>query len=607
MNPPRARGRMRAARSFVAALLACAMLAGCARRPAPSSIDDSASTTEAVVDPAPTKPDAPATTDHDASVDESDPRPQLADPRRLILLTAGGPLVLHLQIHVDGEPQGPALARLLDEAVKLAAGESADAPSAGQWATLVERPQFASGILGNAPFADAASRKRVVEQFDLNRDKRVQRAELAAFLARDSARGHPFTVDWALDALVPQKWSSPLFVLLDVNQDRRLSSGEITAAPVRLRSRDVDDNDAVTMADFRPPQLANRPTRYRRDRRPARAFELRQFSLDSIYYTLSDLYEAGGRLGPDSFALTPGLFAQLDADEDTIVTQRELGGLIAARPDLVVKVNYPAAKSDGAPPSLELVAASDDLAAAAVMILVVPGRLTLELPGSRLDVLVVDQTDDPERIAAASALFATADADDNDQLDAQELATAGPTGFVSFEEIDEDQNGQISLDEWKQAVSGRSTYRDHQVQARLGEAADPLFSWLDARPDGRLTSRELSGSAARLALLDENEDGFVAAAEIPERLFCSIVRGSRATDAGARPDETLLSWFEELADDAPSWLRAMDVNSDGEISRREFLGTAAQFDALDTDDDGYIDADEGRAPVDDDRPPPQEK
>ena len=36
------------------------------------------------------------------------------------------------------------------------------------------------------------------------------------------------------------------------------------------------------------------------------------------------------------------------------------------------------------------------------------------------------------------------------------------------------------------------------------------------------------------------------------------------------------------------WFAAMDSNRDGEISRREFLGTQDQFQQLDRDADGFI-------------------
>jgi Ca2+-binding EF-hand superfamily protein len=39
----------------------------------------------------------------------------------------------------------------------------------------------------------------------------------------------------------------------------------------------------------------------------------------------------------------------------------------------------------------------------------------------------------------------------------------------------------------------------------------------------------------------------------------------------------------------PEWFQKMDRNRDGDLSRREFLGSAAVFDRLDTDHDGLID------------------
>jgi hypothetical protein len=43
---------------------------------------------------------------------------------------------------------------------------------------------------------------------------------------------------------------------------------------------------------------------------------------------------------------------------------------------------------------------------------------------------------------------------------------------------------------------------------------------------------------------------------------------------------------------APSWFAKADFNSDGDISRREFLGSFERFDAVDQDEDGYISRDE---------------
>jgi hypothetical protein len=42
----------------------------------------------------------------------------------------------------------------------------------------------------------------------------------------------------------------------------------------------------------------------------------------------------------------------------------------------------------------------------------------------------------------------------------------------------------------------------------------------------------------------------------------------------------------------PLWFRKMDRNGDGDVSRREFLGTAEQFRKIDADGDGLISLEE---------------
>lgn len=47
-----------------------------------------------------------------------------------------------------------------------------------------------------------------------------------------------------------------------------------------------------------------------------------------------------------------------------------------------------------------------------------------------------------------------------------------------------------------------------------------------------------------------------------------------------------------IDNNAPEWIRKMDVNGDGFVSRAEFLGTPAQFERIDADDDGLISPEE---------------
>ena len=76
--------------------------------------------------------------------------------------------------------------------------------------------------------------------------------------------------------------------------------------------------------------------------------------------------------------------------------------------------------------------------------------------------------------------------------------------------------------------------------------------------------------------LDELESGMVI----------GVVRGGPQAGnnvqlPAARPNRS---------ESVPRWFNAMDRNADGGISWREFLGTKAQFEELDRDSDGFVDA-----------------
>ena len=45
----------------------------------------------------------------------------------------------------------------------------------------------------------------------------------------------------------------------------------------------------------------------------------------------------------------------------------------------------------------------------------------------------------------------------------------------------------------------------------------------------------------------------------------------------------------------PLWFHKMDRNGDGDVSRKEWLGTEEAFNEIDTDGDGLISAEEARA------------
>ncbi|HEY7315850.1 MAG TPA: hypothetical protein VH643_41355 [Gemmataceae bacterium] len=116
------------------------------------------------------------------------------------------------------------------------------------------------------------------------------------------------------------------------------------------------------------------------------------------------------------------------------------------------------------------------------------------------------------------------------------------------------------------------------------------FTILDADGDGQLSVRELRTAWERLADAEARKAGFVTAPDDNGMyLTLTFVRG--ATGAHAIPLRK-----RPAPGQGPDWFQAMDRNSDGCVSPREWIGTREQFRRLDRDGDGLLSPEEAEAP-----------
>jgi hypothetical protein len=122
---------------------------------------------------------------------------------------------------------------------------------------------------------------------------------------------------------------------------------------------------------------------------------------------------------------------------------------------------------------------------------------------------------------------------------------------------------------------------------------------IDGNNDGRLTVRELRGAWARLAPFDHAGRGAITREEIPHQFQVSIMQSGLDTNAVPQFQVQQAMMAPSMApgrsERGPLWFRRMDVNGDGDVSPREFLGSLEDFRRIDADGDGLISLEEAEA------------
>jgi hypothetical protein len=177
--------------------------------------------------------------------------------------------------------------------------------------------------------------------------------------------------------------------------------------------------------------------------------------------------------------------------------------------------------------------------------------------------------------------FAAADADVNHKIDSNDAAAAGQLArvFVPADENGDDRLERAELTRWLQL---QKLLADSLAVVTIVDAGAGLFQELDHNRDGALSVREIRDARPRLlrsrALVNEQLD---------EQKFRQNVQVAASL---GRPGRISFA----LPRRGPAWHQGMDRNGDGDISRREFLGSEASFDKLDADRDGLLDANEAR-------------
>jgi Ca2+-binding EF-hand superfamily protein len=450
----------------------------------------------------------------------------------------------------------------------------------------------------------------------------VTRQEFAAYYRKNNFG--PVQVSFGPDKGTSDKLLDALFEHLDTNKDGKLSKEEVMAAPEVLHSLDIDEDEIITANELLP--NLNSTMRFGfRGATPGgdmRGFDASGFLLlgvgepqQTIVSQILARYDKdkNNKLSRTEIGLEPATFDKLDANKDGQLDATELAQWLAGPPDLeiIVRLGEYAPKeakpsifggiagqlTKSLVPALDMIGPSDKNSAMAKAVKKESsGAMMITLGMAQIELQRTDNNN--VRFGGNKQFYLQqfkAAAGKKMYLEKKE-AMQSPYFQGIFDMADRDGDGKLYE---KELV----TFLDLQTQAgasfttlTLTDYGRGLFELFDTNGDGRLSPRELKTAWTRLAALDKDKRGYITRDDIPRKFQLMVSQG--ITFFGSRFGNNLRGTTPGIFSGkpgGPAWFRKMDRNGDGDVSRREFLGSEDDFKRIDTDNDGLIDLKEAEA------------
>jgi Ca2+-binding EF-hand superfamily protein len=534
--------------------------------------------------------------------------PATSQEPQLLFLGEKRPLRFRLDVRFRGRPfqQGweDYMARLFDYADvngdrSLTPEEAQRLPEAGVLLSLLQgRLRLFEKTV--APFAE----------LDANRDGKVSLDEMKAYY-RKGGFG-PLQTQADPEQGLGQVLTDALFKHLDLDHDGKLSAQELARAEKSLAAADANDDDLITPEGLVPGLEFGfgRPVD-----RPGRDAPAPLLSLvnpddppDKQAAPLLSRYDRDkdGKLSRAEIGFDEATFTALDANKDGQLNATELANWFKQPPDLELAVPLSglrpprAARAlaqfygarDQEPPVEVITPGGRAPALAASLRAGDGGALWLTAGASRVEFARergAEDTFNGDRRFLRER-FRGALRDKKTYLEKKEAAR-DPFLKGLFPLMDRDGDGKATEEEFNAFLDLLSRGTTSFTVVVIGDRGACLFELLDTNGDRHLSPRELRAAWQSVAAWDANKDGSLAREEVPRHLRVALCAGTPGRP-GFLDDEEPPRPRPAAKVAGPRWFRRMDVNGDGDVSRREWLGSEEDFRRIDSDGDGLISVEE---------------
>lgn len=395
----------------------------------------------------------------------------------------------------------------------------------------------------------------------------------------------------------------------DADKDGHLSEQELQNALNHQTQQDIDDDEALSAAEllpFRDPGARNAAIAPNPDDLPF--IQIVHGAEQRLAERLVRYYAQAGtksKLTLEGTRLTAEQFRAVDSDGDGNWNAEETT-LFLKKPKHHVLLHVRFSRRGKPKLTYEVLTKDDSVVAQPDKL---GDRLSLRLDELPIVIKCDQYLSSGARFTRAfcGQRFSVSDKDRNKYLDADEFASfsgevSGSVGMLEFGSLDTNGDEMVTRTELFQYLDRDTIAAQSQLEVTVASDGRSMFQMLDTNLDRRLSMRELQTGFDRLAALDRDNDRRVSRIEAssPSQYTLQVglgrpqlFRGGMNANMDMMSTNTVIRSTDRL--EGPLWFRKMDRNRDGDVSRREFLGSSSQFDSLDSDKDGLLNAAEAES------------